>query len=57
MDLFNVLLPVTPEDNLEILTVAYVKGDKKSKSSVSQWSAYSIAKSSLYNSGEKGYIF
>ena len=57
MDWFNTLLTVTPEDNLENPAVANVKGDKKSKLLISTWSAYSNAKASLTNAGDKGHIF
>ena len=57
MDWFNDMIPVPPEENLENPEVDNVKGDKKSKFLVSQWSAYSNAKASLTNAGEKGHIF
>ena len=57
MDWFNDMIPVTPEENLENPEVDNVKGDKNSKFLVSQWSAYSNAKASLTNAGEKGHIF
>ena len=53
----NSLLLMTPEENLDNPAVDNVKGYKKSKLSLLQWSAYSIAKASLANAGEKGHIF
>ena len=57
MDWFNALLTMTPEEKLENPAVANVKGEKKSKLLISTWSAYSNAKASLANAGDKGHIF
>ena len=57
MDWFNALMPMRPEDNLEDPAVANVKGDKRSKFSVSNFAAYSNTKATMVNAGEKGHIF
>ena len=46
---------MTPQENLENMEEANVKGYKKSKLSVSQYYAYSNKKESLANAGEKGH--
>ena len=46
-----------PEDNLGDPAIANVKGDKRSKFSVSNFAAYSNTKAPMDNAGEKGHIF
>ena len=57
MNWLNSILPLTPADNLEDPAKANVKGDKATKFAVSNWAAYSNAKSLLVNAGEEGHIF
>ena len=57
MDWYNALFSMTPQENLENMEEANVKGYKKSKLLISKWSAYSNAKKSLSNSEDKGHIF
>ena len=46
MNWFNALLPMTPKDNLEDPSKASVKGNRRTKFGVSNWSAYTNAKQS-----------
>ena len=57
MDWFNALLPMSPTDSLEDPLKANVKGDRKSKFSVSNWATYSTMKGTMNNAGEEGHIF
>jgi hypothetical protein len=57
MDWFTALVPLTPNDNKEDLSVANVKGDRRTKFALSNWTTYSNTKAMLCNAGEKGHIF
>ncbi len=57
MDWMNALLPMLPEHNLEDAKVANVKGDKKTKFSISNWTIYSNLKAVMCNAGQEGHIF
>jgi hypothetical protein len=41
MDWFTAFMPLMPKDNLEDPSVANVKGDRRTKFAVSNWTAYS----------------
>ncbi len=51
----NLLLPLTPMDNLELLEDVDVKGDKRNKFSVANWTAYTNTKAKISNAREWGH--
>jgi hypothetical protein len=57
MDWFMAFMPLTPNMNCEDPGVANIKGDKTTKFSVSNWTAYSNMKALMGNAGEPGHIF
>ena len=57
MDWFTAFMLLTPADNLEDPSVANVKGDRRTKFAVSNWTAYSNTKAMLIGAGEEGHIF
>ena len=57
MDWFTALMPLTPDDNKEDPSVVNVKGDRRTKFAVSNWTAYSNTKAMLTRAGEQGHIF
>ncbi len=57
MDWMNALLLMLPEHNLEDVKVANVKGNKKAKFSISNWTIYSNLKAVMFNAGQEGHIF
>ena len=56
-DFWSALMPLTPKDNKEDTIKANVKGDRKTKFAVSNWTSYTNAKANLVNAGEEGHIF
>mmetsp|Transcript_14413 Transcript_14413/g.30257 ORF Transcript_14413/g.30257 Transcript_14413/m.30257 type:complete len:556 (-) Transcript_14413:739-2406(-) len=52
-DWVNALLPLTPSDNLESIEDVDVKGDKRTKFSVSNWTSYTNMKATI--AGERGH--
>ncbi len=57
MDWFTAFMPLTSDANKEDPAIANVKGDRKTKFAVSNWTAYSNTKAMMCNTGEKGHIF
>ncbi len=57
MDWFTAFMPLTPDANKEDPAIMNVKGDRKTKFAVSNWTAYSNTKAMMCNAGEKGHIF
>jgi len=57
MDWFSALVPMTQEMNLEDPAAANVKGNKTTKFSVANWTAYSNANAMMRNAGEQGSIY
>jgi hypothetical protein len=57
MDWFTAFMPLTPNDNKEDASVPNVKGDRRTKFAVSNWTAYSNTKAMLAGAGEPGHIF
>ncbi len=56
-DWLNALLPLTPRDNLETIESVDVKGDKKIKFLVANWTSYTNKKARIVNAGEWGHQF
>ena len=56
-DWWTALMPLTPNDNIHSAKEANVKGNQTTKFAVSNWAAYTNAKASLVNAGDKGHIF
>ena len=57
MDWFNALMTLTPSDNIEDGAAANVKGDKRTKFTMSNWAEYSNTTSLLVNAGEVEHIY
>ena len=57
MDWFTAFMPLTPDANLEDPAITNMKGDKMTKSVMSNWTAYSNTKAMLNNAGKEGHIF
>ncbi len=57
MDWFTAFMPLTPDANKEDPAIANVKGNRKTKFALSNWTAYSNTKAMMCNAGEKGHIF
>ena len=56
-DWFNALMPLTLKDNLDHLSDVDVKGDGKTKFSISNWTSYTNQKAFMANAGKEGHIF
>ncbi len=57
MDWFTAFMPLTPDDNKEDPAVVNVKGDRRTKFAVLNWTAYSNTKAMPNGTGEEGHIF
>jgi hypothetical protein len=57
MDWFTAFMPLTPDANKDDPAIANVKGDRKTKFAISNWTAYSNTKVMMCNAREQGHIF
>jgi hypothetical protein len=54
---FTALMPLMTDDNKEVPSMANVKGDRRTKFAISNWTAHSNTNAMLNGAGEQGHIF